>query len=213
MSLDKNLFTLQFTPSPSDPNVIDLVDPSGVVHYRKHRVQGAAYEINVYGMTAHPRPTSTMGLFLPLAFPDPISGSILISVTAPNPVSRQKTLELFNPSILVELKDVGKVSFRWAFKWEEYVSLLSRSGSPSNAPARHDFEWKKDECYMIRKPDPPVLVAVASEPPSRIRNGTVQILDYNLNRCVQPSPGPHRSRSISFEGLTSKIGRVLKLCC
>jgi len=37
---------------------------------------------------------------------------------------------------------------------------------------------------MIRKPDPPVLVAVASEPPSRIRNGTVQILDYNLNRYV-----------------------------
>ena len=182
MSLDKNLFTLQFTPSPNDPNVIDLVDPSGVVHYRKHRVQGAVYEINVYGMTAHPRLTSGMGLFLPLAFLDPISGSILISVTAPNAVSRQKTLELFNPSIIVELKDIGKVSFRWSFKWEEYVSLLVRSFSLSNAPSSHDFEWKKDECYMIRKPDPPVLVAVASEPPSRIRNGTVQILDYNLNR-------------------------------
>lgn len=49
MSLDKNLFTLQFTPSPDDPNVIDLVDPSGVVHYRKQRVPGATYEINVYG--------------------------------------------------------------------------------------------------------------------------------------------------------------------
>jgi hypothetical protein len=41
---------------------------------------------------------------------------------------------------------------------------------------------------MIRKPDPPVLVAVTSEPPARIRNGTVQILDYNLNRYVQPRP-------------------------
>lgn len=144
MSLDKNLFTLQFTPNPDDPNGIDLVDPSGVVHYRKLRVQGATYEINVS---------------------DPISGSLLIRGSSPNPTSRHKTLELFNPSIVVELKDVGKVSFRWSFKWED-----------------HDFEWKKDECYMIRKPDPPVLVAVTSEPPSRIKNGTVQILDYNLNR-------------------------------
>jgi hypothetical protein len=54
MSLDKNLFTLQFTPSADDTNVIDLVDPSGVVHYRKHRVQGATYEINVYGKTVQP---------------------------------------------------------------------------------------------------------------------------------------------------------------
>ena len=185
MSLDKNLFTLQFTPSPDDPNVIDLVDPSGVVHYRKHRVQGATYEINVYGRAAHPHFASSVGLFLPLILPDPISGSILITGTAPNPVSRQKTLELFNPSITVELKDVGKVSFRWSFKWEEYASMIAWHISFPNTPYSHDFEWKKDECFMIRKPDPPVLVAVASEPPSRIRNGTVQILDYNLNRYAK----------------------------
>ena len=97
-------------------------------------------------------------------------------------MSRQKTLELFNPSIVVELKDVGKVSFRWSFKWEEYAFLLALRVSSSDTPSSHDFEWKKEECYMIRKPDPPVLVAVTSEPPSRIRSGTVQILDYNLNR-------------------------------
>ena len=125
MSLDKNLFTLQFTPSPDDPNVIDLVDPSGVVHYRKHRVQGATYEINVYGETIHPRSVSAVGLFLSSTFTDPISESLLISGTSPNPVSRQKTLELFNPSTIVELKDIGKVSFRWSFKWEEYASLLT----------------------------------------------------------------------------------------
>ena len=66
MSLDKNLFTLQFTPSPDDPDVIDLVDPSGVVHYRKHRVQSATYQINVYGKTFHPHPISVLGLFLSL---------------------------------------------------------------------------------------------------------------------------------------------------
>lgn len=51
-------------------------------------------------------------------------------------------------------------------------------------PSSHEFEWKREECFMIRKPDPPVLVAVTKEPPGRIRSSSVQILDYNLNRCA-----------------------------
>jgi hypothetical protein len=51
MSLDKNLFTLSFTPHQDNPNVIDLVDPSGTVHYRKQRVTGISeYKIELYGM-------------------------------------------------------------------------------------------------------------------------------------------------------------------
>ena len=49
MSLDKNLFTLIFTPNNDHPNVIDLVDPSGTVHYRKQRVATPEYKIEVYG--------------------------------------------------------------------------------------------------------------------------------------------------------------------
>ena len=51
MSLDKNLFTLFFTPNSDHPNVIDLVDPSGTVHYRKQRVLTPEYKIEVYGMS------------------------------------------------------------------------------------------------------------------------------------------------------------------
>lgn len=51
MSLDKNLFTLLFTPNNDHPNVIDLVDPSGTVHYRKQRVLTPEYKIEVYGMS------------------------------------------------------------------------------------------------------------------------------------------------------------------
>jgi hypothetical protein len=47
---------------------------------------------------------------------------------------------------------------------------------------RHEFEWKREECFIIRKPDPPVLVAVTKEPPGRMKTQSVQILDYNLNR-------------------------------
>jgi hypothetical protein len=50
MSLDKNLFTLIFTPNKDHPNVIDLVDPAGTVHYRKQRVLTPEYKIEVYGM-------------------------------------------------------------------------------------------------------------------------------------------------------------------
>ena len=52
MSLDKNLFTLVFTPSTNDPRVTDLVDPSGVVYYRKVRIVGPVYKMEVYGLSS-----------------------------------------------------------------------------------------------------------------------------------------------------------------
>ncbi|KAJ7078862.1 hypothetical protein B0H15DRAFT_954281 [Mycena belliarum] len=96
---------------------------------------------------------------------DPLSESLLVTATAPSASSKTKFLELCNPSSTVELKYTGTLSFRWSFKWEE-----------------HEFEWKREECYMLRKPDPPVLVAVTKEPPGRLKTTAVQILDYNLNR-------------------------------
>ncbi|KAH7885823.1 hypothetical protein F5I97DRAFT_1158855 [Phlebopus sp. FC_14] len=149
MSLDKNLFTLLFAPnnnSTSDPagTVVDLIDPSGIVHYRKRRIPGQVYRAELY---------------------DPISEALLASATAPSPTSKHKTLELYNPSKVVELKFTGTLSFRWSFRWEE-----------------HEFEWRREECFIIRKPDPPVLVAVTKEPPGRIKTASVQVLDYNLNR-------------------------------
>lgn len=56
MSLDQNLFTLLITPDAKDANISDLVDPAGTVHYRKERVPGSVYTINVYGM----RPSATL---------------------------------------------------------------------------------------------------------------------------------------------------------
>lgn len=44
---------------------------------------------------------------------------------------------------------------------------------------------------MIRKPDPPVLVAVTKEPPGKIKTSSVQILDYNINRCIKLGTGIH----------------------
>ncbi|KAF9219789.1 hypothetical protein BS17DRAFT_740317 [Gyrodon lividus] len=146
MSLDQNLFTLLFTPNASDPagTVVDLTDPSGTVHYRKRRIIGQVYRCEVY---------------------DPLSEALLASATAPSATTKHKTLELYNPSKVIELKYTGTLNFRWSFKWHD-----------------HEFEWRREECFIIRKPDPPVLVAVTKEPPGRIKTSSVQILDYNLNR-------------------------------
>ncbi|KAH8105550.1 hypothetical protein DFH11DRAFT_1644548 [Phellopilus nigrolimitatus] len=148
MSLDQNLFTLNITPRADTPLVTELIDPHNIVHYRKERANapaaGALYEFDLF---------------------DPLSGSLLATVTAPSASSKHKTIELHNPSVPIELKYTGTFTFRWTFSWEE-----------------HEFDWKREECYLIRKPDPPVLVAITKEPPGRIKTKAVQILDYNLNR-------------------------------
>jgi len=68
---------------------------------------------------------------------------------------------------------------------------------------RHEFEWKREECYMLRKPDPPVLVAVTKEPPGRLKTTSVQILDYNLNRCAFSSF--YRSSLLTIAGSASTL--------
>ncbi|OSD00127.1 hypothetical protein PYCCODRAFT_1394061 [Trametes coccinea BRFM310] len=144
MSLDQNLFTLNVSQRADDRNVLDLVDPNGVAHYSKRRIPSNEYNIEVF---------------------DPLSESVLATVTAPSPTSKHKTIQLYNPDLIVELKYTGTIHFKWGFKWEE-----------------HDFEWRREECYILRKPDPAVLVAITKEPPGRLQTRSVQILDYNLNR-------------------------------
>lgn len=118
MSLDQNLFTLHFTPHTDNANVIDLVDPSGTIHYRKQRILCPEYKIEIYGAYLY----LVENHVLTMQYPDPMSESLLASATAPSPVSKLKTLELYNPTSVVELKYTGTLSFRWSFKWEEYVS-------------------------------------------------------------------------------------------
>ncbi|KZV98779.1 hypothetical protein EXIGLDRAFT_831994 [Exidia glandulosa HHB12029] len=148
MSLDQNLFTLNIVPSQDEPDAIDLVEPDGTLHYRKRRAaatpQDASYSWSLF---------------------EPLSNSVLSTVSAPAATSKLKTLALHNPDAVVELKYTGTLSFKWCFDWEE-----------------HTFEWRREACYMLRKPDPPVQVAVTKEPSGRIKTSVVQILDYNLHR-------------------------------
>ncbi|KAK7466359.1 hypothetical protein VKT23_005086 [Stygiomarasmius scandens] len=144
MSLDQNLFTLVVSVNKDDPNIVDLTEPSGVIHYRKQRIAGPVYKSEVY---------------------DFASQSLLAIATSPSPASKIKMVELYNPTINIELKSTGLLSFKWSFQWEE-----------------HKFEWRREECYLIRGEDPPVLVAITKEPVGRLKTQSIQILDYNLMR-------------------------------
>jgi hypothetical protein len=128
MSLDRNLFTLNVVPNESNPAVQDLVLPSGTVHYHKEREAGPSYRINLFGA-----PRSSLAVLIGgklkdltrshlLLVPDPMSQSLLASATAPHATSKHKTIELYNPSHVVEFKSTGTLTFRWSFSWEELVS-------------------------------------------------------------------------------------------
>lgn len=106
MSLDKNLFTLNVRPIPGT-QVVELVDPDGTIHYRKERVDGSGglYQFNVFGepnVCLQENVVLLMGLWV-----DPLSESLLASVSAPHATSKTKTVSLHNPSVPVELKFTG----------------------------------------------------------------------------------------------------------
>lgn len=189
MSLDRNLFTLNIVQNEHNPAVQDLVIPSGEqageVHYSKEREAGAAYRINLFGaLRCHPSSFAlTQGDSSCVT--DPMSQSMLASAMAPHASSKHKTIELHNPTQIVEFKSTGTLIHKWCFNWEESVGGPSARFSTSVAHFlgyRHAFEWKREECFLIRKPDPAVLVAITKETTGRSKTMTVQILDYNLNR-------------------------------
>ncbi|KAG8713851.1 hypothetical protein FRC08_012717 [Ceratobasidium sp. 394] len=156
--LDKNLFTLTIENSKEEAGATDLIDSDGVAVYRRRwgDSKEGSYAVNIF---------------------DALSDSLLATVTAANATSKNKVIELHNPTILIDLTFTGRLSFKWEFKWED-----------------HEFEWKKDECYLLRKPDPPVLVAV-SESEKKNKKAIVQFLDYNLSRFdVEDRRGTHVSR-------------------
>lgn len=63
-----------------------------------------------------------------------MSESLLITATAPSATSKAKILELCNPTLVVEIKYTGTLSFKWGFKWEEcvYPSIALSKGSQTH---------------------------------------------------------------------------------
>ncbi|KAG8976689.1 hypothetical protein FRB93_012799 [Tulasnella sp. JGI-2019a] len=155
--LDQNLFTLKIRRSESgEANALDLVDAQDALHYQKRSIPPAA--------AGEPGPEGP-----PLYdIWDPLSNSLLATMHAvPVTEKKKRTVLLHNPTVQVEMTFTGKINFRWQFTWED-----------------NTFEFKRDECFLLRHPDPPVLVAVFDFERKRdkIDIGLIQLMDYNLTR-------------------------------
>jgi hypothetical protein len=85
-------------------------------------------------------------------------------------------------SLVLQVGRVSSVSYATWLLLSDQVFLLHNL--MLRTFHRHEFEWKREECYLIRKPDPPVLVAITKVTPGRLKTSSVQLLDYNLNRFV-----------------------------
>ncbi|KAG8916972.1 hypothetical protein FRC00_014193 [Tulasnella sp. 408] len=154
MPLDENLFTLKIRRSEEEPGSLDLVDPKGQLYYRKRFIPPQKV-----GDAATP-PLYDLW--------DPLSDSLLATMAAnKETLGKRRAIHLYNPPAEVELSFTGTINFRWQFQWEE-----------------HTFEFKREECFLLRRPDPPVLVAVYEfeRKQNKADVGLVQLLDYNLTR-------------------------------
>ena len=111
--MDQNLFTLSLATSTEEPTALDLTDPStNTIHYRKRRHPDQekgeiAYAWGMYGervpsLVQHQARRSS---FEPA--PDPLSGSLLATITASSATAKTKTIELHNPDAKVELAFTG----------------------------------------------------------------------------------------------------------
>lgn len=85
---------------------------------------------------------------------------------------KQRTLNLYNPSLELAFEMSGSLTFEWSFSFEDYR-----------------FRWRRETfsgsdyiCSIERKPDPSVEVCVARHPSKGGKEGIIQLLDYNLER-------------------------------
>lgn len=105
--LDKSLFTLTIDESKEEAGATDLFDSNGEPLYRRRwgDSKEGSYAVNIFGQY-------TGGIYLGMylcRIVDPLSDSLLATVTAPNATSKNKLIELHNPTIKVELNFTGRL--------------------------------------------------------------------------------------------------------
>jgi hypothetical protein len=114
-----------------------------------------------------------------------MSQSLLASATAPHASTKHKTIELYNPSHVIEFKSTGILTFRWSFSWEESVSrntrafyadfgpILSNVGFVLRVSAIHSSGSGKNVILSENRiqpslsPSPRTFQEESSHPPSR----------------------------------------------
>ncbi|CCF53052.1 hypothetical protein NDA11_004584 [Ustilago hordei] len=118
---------------------------------------------------------------------------LLASISQPHSNTKKKDIQLYNPDAEVELEKRTKTFQQaWLFHFgdpsSQYTEEFSwkREGGPSRgSPTQSAYV-----CEVIRKPDPSVLAAQYRPPVAKGKPGTLQLMDYNLDRLdVQDKKG------------------------
>ena len=191
MSYD--LFSLTFVPRQEDRNIVDLVDPNGTAYYTKRRVATSEYRIEVYGASYLQVPLTTGAQYWILMTgyrfdidlqqtPSPKASLPLFPHQAQPASTKPSSCTTLTPSSSSSPRACCRSSGHSSGKSEYSAALFHPTSVQTLTVTRHDFEWKREECFMVRKPDPAVLVAQTKEPPGKLQTRNVQILDYNINR-------------------------------
>ncbi|GAK63769.1 uncharacterized protein PAN0_003d1977 [Moesziomyces antarcticus] len=122
-----------------------------------------------------------------------IQDCLLASISQPYTGTKKKHIQLYNPDAQVELEK-RSMTFQqsWRFHFGDVHSqqLEEFSWKREGSPSRGSSTQSAYVCEVIRKPDPSVLAAQYRPPVAKGKPGTLQLMDYNLNRLdVQDKKG------------------------
>ncbi|GAC76883.1 hypothetical protein PANT_22c00261 [Moesziomyces antarcticus T-34] len=122
-----------------------------------------------------------------------IQDCLLASISQPYTTTKKKQIQLYNPDAEVELEK-RSMTFQqsWRFHFGDVHSqqVEEFSWKREGSPSRGSSTQSAYVCEVIRKPDPSVLAAQYRPPVAKGKPGTLQLMDYNLNRLdVQDKKG------------------------
>lgn len=123
-----------------------------------------------------------------------VNDCLLASISHPYTLStKKKQIILYNPDGQVDLEK-RSMTFQqaWRFHFGDATSQTAEefSWKREGGPSRASSTQSAYVCEVIRKPDPSVLAAQYRPPASKGKPGTLQLMDYNINRLdVQDKKG------------------------
>ena len=115
-----------------------------------------------------------------------IPDCLLAAISQPYAIAKRKSIQLYNPASEADLE---KKSMTFTQAWRFFFS-------DATTQKAEEFSWKREGgpssrgsstqsayvCEVIRKPDPSVLAAQYRPPIAKGKPGTLQLMDYNINR-------------------------------
>lgn len=114
-----------------------------------------------------------------------INECLLASISQPYNNARKKQIYLYNPDSEIELEK-RSMTFQqaWRFHFGDATSQHAEefSWKREGGPSRGSSTQSAYVCEVIRKPDPNVLAAQYRPPVTKGKPGTLQLMDYNINR-------------------------------